>query len=104
MLAPYVKQIIRLEEEAAANLTGQILTSDDLYPDEVPERARFLDIVASRGAGNTGESGLSCSRRVQGSEGEIELLEYECDEASDECKLKRSQIIRTDDLVPSTNE
>ena len=96
ILLTYAEMIIHLEEQQAAQLTGQLAVDSDFYADEVPEQARFLDVVASSISGKAGHFVLSCTRRAFGKRGDVELLEYECGDKLEECRLARLDLIRAD--------
>lgn len=98
-LAPYARHIIRLEERAAAESTGRTSSSADFYSDEVPGSARFLDVVASGLETSHEQFMLSCTRRQQGDDGNLELLEYECDVVGDGSRLMRDEMIRVEAMM-----
>ena len=89
-LSLYAKAIIHLEEQHAARCIGQPTDSSGFYADEVPEHARFLDVVAHLISATPIKFALSCTMHVlQGGE-DIVLLEYECSDIKGDCRLVQS--------------
>lgn len=89
-LAGYAKAIIHLEERQAAQSMGQTLEETEYYADEVPEHARFLDVVAYPLPDQPFKFGLVCTRHITDHNDSIELLEYECSDRAGEYRLVNS--------------
>ena len=86
-LSTYAKAIIHLEEHQARRLTGQGSDEYEFYADEVPEHARFLDVVARPISEQPFKFTLVCTRHIYGDGDEIELLRYECNDTTGDYRL-----------------
>ena len=73
-MASFAATIVKLEEERTRFLQGCAPASEGLGMSEIPEEARFVDVVI---AGETSSSiRVVCGRFAHESRGELELLEY----------------------------
>jgi hypothetical protein len=88
-LSSYAKAIVSLEEHQARQLTGQASDEYEFYADEVPEHARFLDVVACPLFEQPYQFTLVCTRHIYSDGDDVELLEYECDDATGDYQLAR---------------
>lgn len=69
---------IYMEEEKAKELRDWASDDSGFFADEVPEQARFLDVVAHQMSDQPFRFALSCTRHLHEGSEEIELLRYEC--------------------------
>lgn len=89
-LAVYAETIMHLEEQQARQLAGLYFTDSEFFADEMPEHARFLDIVAHPSAEDPQKFALTCTRHVSEHGNDIELLIYECSDKKEDCRLVQS--------------
>jgi hypothetical protein len=89
-LALYAEKIIHLEEQQAANVMCQPSGSPEFYADEVPEHARFLDVVAHPLSEAPIKFALSCTKHVFQTGEDVVLLEYECSDKKGYSRLIQS--------------
>lgn len=94
-LSMYAEAIIHLEELQTRLVTGRAFGATEFYADEVPEQARFLDVVARPDPERSAYFLLTCTRRTSPEAREIELLQYECSNDGGERRLLRSETVHT---------
>lgn len=96
-LAVYAEAIMHLEEAQTARLLNARPGQQHQYSaDEIPDEARFLDVVASAGLDESGTFFLSCTRRLDVSAKKIEVLEYACQSDVEDFQLTSSTCIDID--------
>lgn len=76
MLAMFAECIIDLEEQNARKLSGGLSMMKDLTADQVPEAARFLDVVVSAAPTSLSDVHLVCGRFAFEGDGGLEITEY----------------------------
>lgn len=77
LLADFAKAIIDLEETRARELTSPAIASRELYANEVPEQARFSDVVIAPVQGRSEMFRLVCARFAHELDGSVDVVECE---------------------------
>lgn len=75
-VALFAETIIRLEEQRTAQFVGGDFTRNALHARDVPEWARFVDIVVSRDECDHLTFRFLCARSAHERHGEVELVEH----------------------------
>lgn len=73
-LALYARMIIRLEEDRATQIVGRLNPTKGFAASDVPEEARFLDVVVSSGPETPGSFTLVGTRFMHECGGKIDLV------------------------------
>lgn len=73
-LALYARAIIQLEEDRAMEATGLFKTTNGFTANEIPEQARFLDVVVSKNPKAPGNFTVVATRFLHERRGNIELV------------------------------
>lgn len=97
-LSAYAEAVVKLEEQRAAQLNGSLAFATEIYADEIPAEARFLDVVACETPEAKDVFTLCCTRITCEQSKQVELLEYRCNHNTHECWLVRTQAIALGDI------
>jgi hypothetical protein len=72
--AVYLEQVAKVEEERTRTLNPGLQSCDDLKSSDVPEQARFIEVVFALDAAGSGR--LACTRYAHEHQGELVLEEH----------------------------